>query len=70
MFGVYQIPDLLDEIFDCLLSAMAKMKSVNKKASFLFVGGVNIHHEEWLRSSTTNLHGRAARDFASSSGYE
>ena len=37
-----------------------------------FVGDVNVHHEEWLGSSTTTVHGgsRAALDFASSSGCE
>ena len=30
---------------------------------------MNTHHEEWLESSTT-LHGRAERDFASSSSFE
>ena len=38
--------------------------------SFLFVGDVNVHHEEWHGSSTTNLPGRAASAFASSSGWE
>ena len=31
---------------------------------------MNAHHEEWLVSSTTTVHGRAALDFVSSSGYE
>ena len=46
------------------------MLSVDRKASFAFVAHVNSHHEVWLGSSKTNLHGRAARDFASSSGCE
>ena len=41
---------------------------MDRKAYFLFVGDVNSHHEQWLGSSATNLHGKAARDFASSSG--
>ena len=49
---------------------MAKVQSVDKKAFFLFVDVVNAHHENWLGSSVTNLHDRAARDFALSSGYE
>ena len=49
---------------------MAKVQSVDRKASFLFVGNVNTHQEECLGSPTTGLHGRAARDFASSSGCE
>ena len=43
----------------CLLPAIAKVQSVERKASFLFVGEMNAHHEKWLGSSTTNLHGRA-----------
>ena len=39
-----------------------------QKASFLFIGNVNAHHEEWLGSSMTNLQSRAECDFASSSG--
>ena len=31
---------------------------------------MNVHHEEWLGSSTTTVHGRAALDFALSSGCE
>ena len=34
------------------------------------VGDMNAHPEEWFRSSTTNLHGKAARDFDSISGWE
>ena len=39
-------------------------------AKVLFIGDVNAHHEECIGSSMTNLHGRAARDSASSSGCE
>ena len=46
------------------------MQSVDRKASFPFVGDVNVYHDEWLESSTTNLHGRAALDFAPSTGCE
>ena len=48
---------------------MAKMQSVDRKASFLLVVDVNAYHEKWLGSSTTNGHGWAAHDFASLSGY-
>ena len=34
------------------------------RASFLFVGELNGHHQEWLGSTTTNRHGVAAIDFA------
>ena len=33
------------------------------RASFLFVGDLNGHHQEWLGSMTTNSHGVAAFDF-------
>ena len=49
---------------------MPKVQYVDGKAFFLFVGDTNAHHEECFESSTTNLHGSAARDFASSSGCE
>ena len=39
---------------------------MDRKASFLFVGDVNAHHEEWLGSSMTNGHGRVAHYFTSS----
>ena len=58
VFGVYRNSDLSDKISDCPLTAMAKMQSVDRNASFLFVGDVNTHHEERLVSSTKNLHGR------------
>ena len=70
MFGVCQISNLSDKIFDCLLTAVAKMQFVDRSASFLFVDDVSTHHEEWLRSSMTNLHGRPARVFALSLGCE
>ena len=66
VFGVYRNPNLSDNIFDRLLTAIAKVQSVYRKTSFLFVGDVNAHHEKWLGSSTTNVQGRAAHDFASS----
>ena len=46
---------------------MAKVQSVDGKLSFMFVGDMTVHHEEWIGSSTTNLHGRDERDFPSSS---
>ena len=70
MFGVYRKPDLSDKFFYCLLTAKAKVQFVSRKVPFLFTGPVNAHHEEWLGSSTTNLHGRTARDFAPLSGSE
>ena len=38
------------------------------RASFLFVGDLNGHRQEWLGSTTTNHHGVAAFDFTTVSG--
>ena len=38
---------------------MAKVQSMDRKASFLFVIDLNAYHGKWLGSSTTNLHGKA-----------
>ena len=40
------------------------MHAEDVRASFLFVGGLNGHHQEWLGSTTTNRHGIEAVDFA------
>ena len=47
---------------------MAAVKAEDVRAFFLFVGDLNGHHREWLRSTTTNCHGVAAFDFATVSG--
>ena len=44
-FRVYCNSDLSDKIFDCLLTVMAKVQSVDRK-TFLFDGDVNAHHKE------------------------
>ena len=62
------IPDLDDRIFDWLLSSMAAVQAEDVRASFLFVGDLNGHHQEWLGSTTTNRHGVASFDFATASG--
>ena len=38
------------------------------RASFLLIGNLNDHHQEWLGSTTTNHHGVAALDFSTVSG--
>ena len=63
MFSLYRNPDLDDLIFDCLLTSMAAARAENVRASFLFVGDMNGHHQKWLGSTTTNRHGVAAFDF-------
>ena len=44
------------------------MQAADARASFLFVGDLNGHRQEWLGSTTTNRHGVAALDFATVSG--
>ena len=66
--SLYRNPGLDHRIFDCLLASMAAVQAVDVRASFLFVGDLNGHHQEWLGSTTTNRHGIAAFDFATVSG--
>ena len=47
---------------------MIKVQSVETKASFWFVGDLNIYDEELLGPPITTLYGRTARSFPSSSG--
>ena len=47
---------------------MAAVQAEDIRASYLIVGNFNGHHQEWLGSNTTNLHGVAAFDFATVSG--
>ena len=68
MFSLYRNPDLDDQIFYCLLTSMAAVHAEDVPASFLFVGDLNGHHQEWLGSTTTNSHGVVASEFASVSG--
>ena len=46
------------------LASMAVVQAEDIRASFLFVGDLNGHHQEWLGSTTTNPYGVAALDFA------
>ena len=64
VYSLYRNPDLDDQIFDCLLASMAAVPAEDVRASFLFVGDLNGHHQECLGSTTTNRHGVAAFDFA------
>ena len=64
VYSVYRNPDLDDRIFYCLLASMAAVQAEDVRASFLFVGDLNGHHQEWLGSTTTNRHRVAAFDFA------
>ena len=64
VFSLYRNPDLDDRIFDCLLASMAAVKTEEIRASFLFMGDLNGHHQEWLGSATTYRQGVAAFDFS------
>ena len=68
VFSLYRNTVLDDRIFDCLLASMAAVQAVDVRSSFLFVGDLNGHHQEWLGSTTTNHHGVAVFDFATVSG--
>ena len=70
VYSIYRNPDLDDRIFDCLLASMAAVQAEDVRASFLFVGDLNGHHQEWLGSTTTNRHGVAAFDFATVSCFD
>ena len=50
--SLYHNPDLDDQIFDCLLPSMAAVQAEDVCASFLFVGDLNGHHQEWLGYGT------------------
>ena len=68
VFNLYRNPDLDDRILDCLLTSMSAVQAEDVRASFLFVGDLNGHHQEWLGSATKNRHGVAAIGFATVSG--
>ena len=63
VYSLYRNPDLDDRIFDCLLASMAAVQAEDVRASYLFVGDLNGHHQELSGSTTTNRHGVAAFDF-------
>ena len=56
VFSLYHNPDQDGRIFECLLASMAAVQTEDIRASFLFVGDLNGHHQEWLGSTTTNRH--------------
>ena len=64
VYSLYFNPHLDDLIFDCLLTSMAAVQAEDVHSSFLFVGDLNGHHQEWLCSTTTNHHGVSAFDLA------
>ena len=52
VFSLYRNHDLDDWIFYCLLTSMAAVQAEDVRTSFLFVGELNGHHQEWLGSTT------------------
>ena len=52
VYSLCRNPDLDNRIFDCLLASMAAVQAEDVCASFLFVGDLNGHHQEWLGSTT------------------
>ena len=63
-------PDQDDRMFYCLLASMVAVPAEDVRASFLFVGDWNGHHQKWMCSTTTNRNGIAAFDFATVSGFD
>ena len=47
---------------------MAAVQAEDVHSSFLFVGDLNGHHQEWLGFTTINHHGVAVFDFTTVSG--
>ena len=68
VYCFYRNPNLDARIFYCLLVSMATVQAEDIRASFLFVGDLNGHHQDWLGSTTTNRHVVEAFDFATVSG--
>ena len=64
MFSLHLNPDHDDGIYESLQTALSAVQAVDVLASFLFIGDLNGHHQEWLGSTTMkNRHGVAPLDF-------
>lgn len=59
----YRRPSANDSVFECLAEAVSKIQEIDKKSCFVFMGDYNAHHEEWLGSTCTDIHGEAALQF-------
>ena len=46
VFSLYPNPGLHDRIYECLLTATAAVQEAGVRASFLFMGDLNGHHQE------------------------
>ena len=47
VFSLHSNPNLDNRIFYFLLTSMAAVQAEDIRASFLFVGDLNGHHQEW-----------------------
>ena len=45
VFSLYPNADLDDRMFDCLLTSISVVQAVDLRASFLFAGDLNGHHQ-------------------------
>ena len=50
-----------------MLERIATAQSQDPKASFIICGDCNAKHQEWLDSNSTDMHGRSALEFCTSS---
>ena len=55
VYSLCRNPDLDDRIFDCLLASIAAVQAEDARASFLFVGDLNGHHQECPLTSQQSL---------------
>ena len=55
VYSLYRNPALDDRIFYCLLASMAAVQAEDVRESFLSLGDLNGHHQEWLGSITTTV---------------
>ena len=60
MLSLYRNPDLDDRILDCLLTSIFVVQAEDVRASFLFVGRLNVENQEWWGLVTMNRHCVAA----------
>ena len=63
--SLYRNHDLDDRIFDCLLVSMAAAQAEDVRASFLFMGDLNGHHQELLGSTQLKIKAVATVDCGS-----
>ena len=69
ILSLYCNPILNDKLYNCLLSSMSDIQEDDRKATVIFVGVLNAHHQEWLSSlSGTDRQGLAVYKFSNLSG--